>query len=487
MFTSPGKDRDRAMFGKGAFTGFLATLDRDGLSAATASFKDKETERAYIGHLVDTQLKYERLFWWATIVTFFMYAVLDVFTITENLEEVLILRAATGVLVIAMVPFSYIKQLKPYFGYMSALGMVVFAISIIWMISIIPPEGAPPYIIGVLVTFIASSCLMRIHFPVAASVYLAASAFYLAVLNLDPDFRQVDIVSGNFFMISIALVAILTIYAQEIRSRMIWKRDQQRAADAAYIEQLLIEATAADRSKINFLSMMSHELRTPLHQIIGYTEIAKTSFDNIANDDTPQSDAGPHDQILTAAHVLLERIQKMLRYADATAGKIDYDLAPTKIGEIVEASLEQMINGFQKKSLRVDSSDLADAKVRVDIFHTCYAINNILENAREASSVGGGIWIAGTLEDDNSYRLTIRDEGPGMTAEQLEQVLQPFAQSENVLVRKNEGLGLGLTIANRIFTDQNAELHLESKEGEGLTATIVFHGAEASRKKAATT
>ena len=74
-----------------------------------------------------------------------------------------------------------------------------------------------------------------------------------------------------------------------------------------------------------------------------------------------------------------------------------------------------------------------------------------------------------------------------MTAEQLEQVLQPFAQSENVLVRKNEGLGLGLTIANRIFTDQNAELHLESKEGEGLTATIVFHGAEASRKKAATT
>ena len=470
------------MFRKGAFTGFLATLERDGLSAATASFKDKETERAYIGHLVDTQLKYERLFWWATIVTFFMYAVLDVFTITENLKEVLILRAATGFLVIAMVPFSYIGRLKPYFGYMSALGMVVFAISIIWMISIIPPEGAPPYIIGVLVTFIASSCLMRIHFPVASSVYIAASALYLAVLNLDPDFRQVDIVSGNFFMISIALVAILTIYAQEIRSRMIWKRDQQRAADAAYIEQLLIEATAADRSKINFLSMMSHELRTPLHQIIGYTEIAKSSFD-IANDDAPQSDERPHDQILTAAHILLERIQKMLRYADATAGKIDYDVAPAKIGEIVEASLEQMINGFQKKSLRVDSSKVEDAKVRVDIFHTCYALNNILENAREASSVGGGIWIAGRLESDGGYRLTIRDEGPGMSAEQLEQVLQPFAQSENVLVRKNEGLGLGLTIANRIFSDQNAELHLESREGEGLTATIVFHGAEAPRQK----
>ncbi len=472
------------MFGKGAVTGFLSTLERDGLSAATASFKDKATERAYIKYLVDTQLTYERLFWWATIVTFFMYALLDVFTIKENLKEVLILRAATGLLVVAMVPFSYIERLKPYFGYMSALGMVVFAISIIWMISIIPPQGAPPYIIGVLVTFIASSCLMRIHFLVASSVYIAASGLYLVILNVDPDFSQVDIASGHFFMISIAIVAVATIYAQEIRSRMIWKRDQQRAADAAYIEQLLIEATAADRSKINFLSMMSHELRTPLHQIIGYTEIAKTTLES-ANDDIPQNDDGPHDQILSAAHILLERIQKMLRYADATAGKIEYDIAPTKISEIIDASVEQMLNGLQKKSLSIDMSEVADAKVRVDIFHTCYAINNIMENALEASSVGGKIWITGSLGEDNAYRLTIRDEGPGMTAEQLERVLQPFAQSDHVLVRKNEGLGLGLTIANRIFSDQNAALSLESKEGEGVSVSIVFREAEPARKKIA--
>ena len=484
MTTSPGKDRNFGMFGKGAISSFLATLERDGLCAATASFKDRETEKAYIGHLVETQLKYERLFWWATILTFCMYAVLDIFTITENLHEVLILRAATGALVVAMVPFSYIERLKPYFGYMSALGMVVFAISIIWMISIIPPEGAPPYIIGVLVTFIASSCLMRIHFLVASSVYLAASVLYLGVLNLDPDFSQVDIASGSFFMICIALVAILTIYAQEIRSRIIWKRDQQRAADAAYIEQLLIEATAADRSKINFLSMMSHELRTPLHQIIGYTEIAKTTFES-ANDDAPQDDNKPHDQILSAAHILLERIQKMLRYADATAGKIKYDLAPTKISEIIDASMEQMLNGFRKKSISVEMNDVADAKVRVDIFHTCYAINNILENALDASSAGGKIYITGALADDSSYRLTIRDEGPGMSEDQLKQVLQPFAQSDHVLVRKSEGLGLGLTIANRIFSDQNAELRLESEESEGMSVSITFHDAEPSQKRAA--
>ena len=462
---------------------FKLSLERDGISALTAGFKDKKTERDYIQHLVVHNLPAERYIWYLVIVTMAFYAVLDYLTITENLATVLTIRAIAVVSMMFILPLSFIDRVKPYFGYIGASGILLCGFGVIAMIAVIPPDGAPPYIIGVFVVFIASSCMMRIPFPVATAAYLITSALYLAVLNLDPDFGHVDIASGNFFAISIAVVAVVTIYAQEIRSRMIWKRDQQRAADAAYIEQLLIEATAADRSKINFLSMMSHELRTPLHQIIGYTEIAKTNFE-IANDDVPQSEAGPHDQILTAAHILLERIQKMLRYADATAGKIDYDIAPTKIGEIVDASLEQMLNGFRKKSLRVDAGNVADAKLNVDIFHTCYAINNILENALEASPANGALWISGRLDEDAaSYRLSIRDEGPGMSAEQLEQVLKPFAQSENVLVRKREGLGLGLTIANRIFTDQNAELHLESKEGEGLTATITFRGAEAVRKK----
>lgn len=464
---------------------FKLSLERDGISALSASFKDKKTERDYIKHLVVNNLPAERYIWYLVILAMAFYAVLDYLAVSEKLGDVLAIRAGAVVAMLCILPISFIDRVKPYFGYIGAAGILLCGFGVIAMIAIIPPEGAPPYIIGVLVVFIASSCMMRIPFPVATGAYLITSVFYLAVLNINPSFPYVEVVSGHFFMISITSVAIVTIYTQEIRSRMIWKRDQQRAADAAYIEQLLIEATAADRSKINFLSMMSHELRTPLHQIIGYTEIAKTTFD-VANDDAPKTDDGPHDQILTAARILLERIQKMLRYADATAGKIDYDISPTKISELVEASLEQTFNGFEKKSIHVDSENVEDAKIQVDIFHTCYAINNILENARNASSTNSNVWIAGRLGEDGVYRLTIRDEGPGMSAEHLQQVLQPFAQSENVLVRKREGLGLGLTIANRIFTDQNAELSLESKEGEGLTATISFHGAqEARRKKAA--
>ena len=474
---------------KGPFARFRNNIERDGISAWTASFKDKNIEAAYIDSLVKTTLPNERLIWASVITTYFLFGILDLLTISDHLGHILSTRFATGMLIVALVPLSYVNAIKPYFGWLSAAAIFISAQTIIYIIAIMPANDPPPYIIGVLVVFIATSCIMRIPFRVAASVYIFSSLSYLAVLNLVEKFSHVDIISGHFFMISIALVAVLTIYTQEIRSRMIWHRDERHKSDAAMIEKLLIEATAADRSKINFLSMMSHELRTPLHQIIGFTEIAKTTFTS-ANDDEEgaqalQPEHGPHDQILSAAHMLLSRIQKMLRYADATAGKIEYDLGATSVSELVEASLEQMLKSFEKKGIRVDTSALEEAKVCVDIFHTCYAINNLLENARDASRINGRIWISGRLEPDSSYLLIIRDEGSGMSQEQLDSVLRPFTQGENVLSRSHEGLGLGLTLANRVFTDQNAELGIHSELDVGTTVTIRFRNDSPDQARAA--
>ena len=474
---------------KGPFARFRTNIERDGISAWTASFKDKDIEAAYIDNLVKTTLPNERLIWATVITAYFLFGILDLLTISDHLTHILSTRFATGMLIVALVPLSYVNAIKPYFGWLSAAAIFISAQTIIYIIAIMPADDPPPYIIGVLVVFIATSCILRIPFRVAASVYIFSSLSYLAVLNMVEKFSHVDIISGHFFMISIALVAVLTIYTQEIRSRMIWHRDERHKSDAAMIEKLLIEATAADRSKINFLSMMSHELRTPLHQIIGFTEIAKTTFSS-ANDDeesavaAPEPGHGPHDQILSAAHMLLSRIQKMLRYADATAGKIEYDIAATSISELVEASLEQMLKSFEKKGIRVDASELEEAKVCVDIFHTCYAINNILENARDASKINGRLWISGRLEPDGSYLLIIRDEGAGMSPEQLDSVLTPFAQGENVLSRSHEGLGLGLTLANRVFTDQNAELGIHSELNVGTTVTVRFRNDSADQTRA---
>jgi signal transduction histidine kinase len=262
---------------------------------------------------------------------------------------------------------------------------------------------------------------------------------------------------------------------------MIWLRDEQRQRDSQIIEKLLIEATAADQSKINFLSMMSHELRTPLHQIIGYTEVV-TNACRAANDD---SDNVRHlNEIHGSAHVLLSRIQKMLRFADATAGKMKYEIAETPISELIDATLEQTRTAMEKKSLRADISGLKEGMINIDIVHTCYALNNIVENAINASPKDGAIWISGGVTEDGAYELLVRDEGPGMNAEQIDKALKPFTQGEHALVRSREGLGLGLTLAKHIFRDQQASIRLQSDGKTGTTVTVRFTAAAKTKAPA---
>ncbi len=460
---------------------FRAMLERDGISASTTRFKNAETEASYVTSLVKGTLPTERYLWASVIWAYFSFGILDVLTISDNFEHILFVRLITGLAVIALIPLSFIERLKPHFGWLSAAAIFITAQAIIYMIYVMPAAGSPPYIIGVLVVFIATSCLMRIPFRVAASVYIASSLCYSAVLNFHKDFTSVDIISGYFFMFSIVAVAVVTIYTQEIRARMIWLRDEQRQRDAEIIEKLLIEATAADQSKINFLSMMSHELRTPLHQIIGYTEVVTNSC-KAANDDG--ENVRHLNEIHGSAHVLLSRIQKMLRFADATAGKMKYEIAETPVAELVDVSVEQMRGGIEKKALRIDTSELEHADLEIDIVHTCYALNNIFENAIAAAPRNSVIWVSGKTNKVGGYRLVVRDEGRGMSAEQIDKALKPFTQGEHALSRTREGMGLGLTLANRIFRDQRAGISLESEEGSGLSVVIEFAAPKAKKAPA---
>ncbi len=448
----------------------------------TASYRDKDIETAYQAHLVREVLKTERLISYAWVLIYFLYGILDLMVISEGLTEILIVRwLLCTPIAFGLVVLTHFKTFKPYFPYIYTLGVFMFSISIVWMIGVLPAQNPPPYIIGVITVFIFAACMIHMPFPAAAAAFLLTAIAYSATMLSMDKFTRSDVISGHFFMVSSTFLAIATNYVQEIRSRIIWRQRMLRERDAIKIEELLIEATAADQSKINFLSMMSHELRTPLHQIIGFSEIVRNTFDS-ANDD--DENVGHLSQIQSSAQVLLARIQKMLRYADTTAGKIKYDFAITSTKELVESSLEQMRTAFERKGIRVDISGLQDAKLYIDIFHTCYALNTILENALNASPMNGRIWISGELRSDNGYTLAVKDEGVGMTPEQVEKAMKPFMQSEQVLSRTREGVGLGLTLANRILRDQKAKLALRSKPSAGTTVTIEFEKPDVSSMQA---
>ncbi|OFX04919.1 MAG: hypothetical protein A3E78_05910 [Alphaproteobacteria bacterium RIFCSPHIGHO2_12_FULL_63_12] len=442
----------------------------DSIRRLTAAFHNSDTERQYRNYLAETGYRHEVFLQAAAICVFLSYGLLDVLAAGPLGAEFLALRFfVVAPLVVFAVALTATPKFRRWIELSTTFGFVMFAAAVIYMIYQMPPKGAPPYIIGLLVVMIFTSCLMRIRFVIAAPTYFLIGAAYCFTLVAREGTPMNQIVSGLFFMISVAGIAIITNYIEERRSRETWSRAAQRQRDAARIEELLVESTAADRSKLNFLTILTHELRTPLHQIIGFSELIKN--DQVT---TEAERAAAIDNILYPAKDLLKKFSQMLRYADATAGKLAFFFDEISIVEVAETLKEHLAPAASAKSVAIDISRVQDFTLRIDQHHTIFALSNLLENAIQASRAGSTVEITGDSEGDSLYSLKIRDQGCGMSEKQIAAALSPFEQNDQVRSRNKEGLGLGLTIARRLLVDQGAKFTVQSAIGVGTVITIDF-------------
>lgn len=444
-----------------------------------ATLRDPKAEAAYQRDFIAQELNRERIIWALMFSVYFLYGVLDLLTIRERLVDVLVARWLIFTpIAIGLLLLTFVEPAKRYSASLFTLGVFLAGISIVWMVSVIPSDDAPPYVIGVLVVFIFASCNVRMPFTLASMSFLLTTAAYSYVLFSQSRFTRIEVISGNFFMISSVIVAIITNYMQEVRLRLIWLRNTQRAENAKLIEELMIEATAADQSKINFLSVLSHELRTPLHQIIGFCEVSMKRAT-----ETGESEMEDFlNQIHTSAHKLLSQIAKMLRYADATAGKIRYHVEKCPVSELIESICVQAETKAEARNVNVRVGSMDAATLLVDPMNASYALGHIVENAINASKNGSEVIITGRCEANGGYLLEVRDFGVGMTPEKIALALAPFSQLESFRTRTNEGVGLGLALARKILNDQHAEIMLASEPGAGTTASVRFAPAAESRE-----
>jgi len=455
---------------KAAPEALFGRADRSLIAWGTATFADRSLENEYCKYLIEQELPKERFINILGIGMYLFFGALDIITFKENLGAVLFVRwAVCAPLALTIVLLTYRDPFRRFFPHVTAANMAIGSFSIVWMIAMAPP-GGPPYIVGILTIFIYFSCITRIYFVVAATVFLTVLTAYAVTITAISPKGAIEVASGLFFMFTIAMISFATSYTQEIRSRLLFHKTRQRELDAAYIKELLIEATAADQSKINFLSVLSHELRTPLHRIIGFCEVVMKQGGDSSSDQS-QEFLG---QIHQSAHSLLSQIAKMLRYADATAGKIKYHLEDCPVSELVETICAQTNGKAQARGVEIVTDGLKSASLYVDPLNASYAIGHIVENAINASKNGSQVFIRGQKARDGAYLLEIVDRGVGMSPEKIKSALSPFAHMESFRTRTSEGVGLGLALARKILQDQNADISLRSQPDEGTTVTIRF-------------
>jgi two-component system cell cycle sensor histidine kinase PleC len=110
--------------------------------------------------------------------------------------------------------------------------------------------------------------------------------------------------------------------------------------------------------------------------------------------------------------------------------------------------------------------------VHADDLRVKQILLNLLSNANKFTKEGGEIFLVATVDNAEFATVAVRDTGQGMTPEEVEIALKPFAQIESHYSRQQEGTGLGLPITKALVKSQGGKFLVDSAPGVGTT--IVF-------------
>lgn len=111
--------------------------------------------------------------------------------------------------------------------------------------------------------------------------------------------------------------------------------------------------------------------------------------------------------------------------------------------------------------------------------HQPLVLANLVSNAIKFSHPGSTVTIAARPDTDGSLRISVRDEGLGMPAEQTARLFQPFARVGVEATAGEKSTGLGLAIVRRIVEAHQGRVEVESAPGEGTTFTVLLPTAPA--------
>lgn len=258
---------------------------------------------------------------------------------------------------------------------------------------------------------------------------------------------------------------ILHGYAIEITKR---KRAEQQAQNALIAK---LEAENANEAKSRFLANVSHELRTPLNAIIGYSEMLGEDAAMEANHQAVED----LQRVQSSAHHLLQLINEVLDVSKIEAGKIDFYYEDFDVRLLVEDIVGTVgyITAKNNNKLVVEyEGDIGS--VCSDMMKVRQTLFNLLGNAAKFTENGEIRIDVCRLEQPEGdwVEISVRDDGIGMTADQLQKLFRPFVQADASTTRKYGGTGLGLYISQRFCEMLGGELKVKSQAGKGSTFTV---------------
>ena len=223
--------------------------------------------------------------------------------------------------------------------------------------------------------------------------------------------------------------------------------------------------------KLDFLAKVSHEVRTPLNSILGFTELMlEERLGPIGN---PRY-KGYVEDIHQSGLYALSLLNDLLDISKIEAGKFELDFTSVELPELVEACAASLQPLAKRERILLRTSLAPNLPaVLADRRRLKQILLNLLSNAIKFTNAGGPVIVSAARIDGGELRLRVRDNGVGMTENEIAFAMQPFHQLDTA-PRRQTGTGLGLPLTKALVEANRARLVLASERGAGTTADVIF-------------
>ncbi|MDR2416814.1 MAG: sensor histidine kinase [Holosporales bacterium] len=239
------------------------------------------------------------------------------------------------------------------------------------------------------------------------------------------------------------------------------------------------EAQAANQAKSLFLATMSHELRTPINAIIGYAEIVA---EEVADSDMKML-LPDIEKITNSGRHLLGMIENLIDVSNLEEGSLQINITAFSLSDVIEqviASAQESLNQG-KNALRLEIEKEALQEVRSDPLRLQQIIGNLLSNAIKFSDGKEIVLSAQVIQKKRKpwVQLAVKDNGIGMTQEEMSHCFDEFYQADPSSTRRYGGAGLGLTLAKAYTEALGGYVTVESTVHKGSTFSIFIPNQQA--------
>ena len=226
-----------------------------------------------------------------------------------------------------------------------------------------------------------------------------------------------------------------------------------------------------EKQNKELISNISHDLKTPITAIKGYVE---GIMDGVA--DTPEKMDKYIKTVYNKANDMDRLINELTIYSKIDNNRIPYHFHRINVAEYFGDCVEEVGLDLESRHIRLNYSNLVspDTKIIADPEQMRRVINNIISNSVKYMDKKKGEIDIRILDEVDSIRVEIEDNGKGISAKDLPQIFERFYRTDASRNSSQGGSGIGLSIVKKIIEDHGGYIWATSKEGEGTCMHFVL-------------